>query len=201
MKRAFLLSALAGLLLTPALSACQNSLAPAQLSANRLAAQSSVRTSAAARSDEGLRKGVIELRKVRFSKWDKNVNGVLTRDEVSDENMALPGVISGFKDYDSNNDGQITPAEFLREDVIIFWMNLIRPKVDELFSKHDKDGNRLLTVGEQDKVKLFFSPWPKLKGGDLNQDGVITYSEFEDAYMEVLPFFQQPVDRQALPNI
>jgi Ca2+-binding EF-hand superfamily protein len=112
MKRAFLLSTLVGLLLTPALSACQNS--PVQLSANRLSAQAAPRSSAAIRSDEGLRKGVIELRKVRFSKWDKNVNGVLTRDEVSDENMALPGVISGFKDYDVNNDGQITQAEFLR---------------------------------------------------------------------------------------
>lgn len=196
MKPALLLPLLSSLLL----SACQNSANFAQIEASRLAAQSVPRAQLSVRSDEGLRKGVIELRKVRFNKWDKNVNGVLTRDEVSDEQMALPGVISGFKDYDSNGDGQITLNEFLREDVIVFWMERIRPKVDELFSKHDRDGNRLLTPGEQDKVKLFFSPWPKLKGGDLNQDGVITFSEFEDAYMEVLPFFQQPIDRQAPPS-
>lgn len=176
------------------LSACNNQmLRPAQVP-NLVLAQS-------ARSDQGLREGVIELRKVRFQKWDKNVNGYLSPDEVSDEQMALPGVINGFKDYDTNSDGKIFLDEFLREDTIQFWMGKIRPKVDELFSKHDKDGNRIITKDEADKIKLFFSPWPQLKGGDLNQDGVITFSEFEDAYMKVLPFFQQPLEQNNLPTI
>lgn len=153
------------------------------------------------RSDEGLRKGVIELRKVRFQKWDKNMDGAIVPDEVKDVNMSLPGVIAGFDDYDANHDGKIVMDEFLREDVIQFWMNLIRPKLEELFAKHDSDGNWLLTADEQAKLKLFFSPWPSLKGGDLNGDGVVTFSEFEDAYMTVLPFFQQANrDLSALPQ-
>lgn len=152
------------------------------------------------RSDQGLKDGVIELRKVRFQKWDKNVDGVITRNEVSDDNMKIPGVIDGFHSYDVNSNGKITIKEFLREDVIEFWMNLIRPKLEEQFAKHDKDRNRLITKEEQKKLKLFFSPWPKLNGGDLNKDGVITFSEYEDAYMYVLPFFQQGQEMARLPD-
>lgn len=153
------------------------------------------------RSDEGLRKGVLELRKIRFQKWDTNVSGFLTRDEVTDQQMALPGVIDGFADYDANSDGKIYLEEFLREDTIAFWMEIIRTKIDVLFDKHDLDHNRVITANENAKLKLFFSPWPKLNGGDLNNDGVVTFSEFEDAYMEVLPFFQQTGDQNGgLPS-
>lgn len=190
----------AGLALTALMSGCATQNLPQM--PNRAAVSQLRAGNATVRSDEGLRKGVIELRKVRFQKWDTDVNGYLTRDEVSDQQMALPGVITGFGDYDANKDGKIYLEEFLREDTITFWMGIIRPKVDELFSKHDLDGNRLITQNENAKIKLFFSPWPKLKGGDLNSDGVITFSEFEDAYMEVLPFFQQTNDqKQTLPQI
>ncbi|PIQ26591.1 hypothetical protein COW36_01500 [bacterium (Candidatus Blackallbacteria) CG17_big_fil_post_rev_8_21_14_2_50_48_46] len=192
MKR-FLLAAVA----TSALfTSCASQTLPLVTQPRMTAPVSQLSRQSTVRSDEGLRKGVVELRKVRFQKWDTNISGFLTPDEVSDEQMALPGVITGFKDYDSNGDGKIYLEEFLREDTIQFWMGVIRPKLDELFSKHDLDGNRLITQNENAKLKLFFSPWPKLKGGDLNSDGVITFSEFEDAYMEILPFFQQTSEKQ-----
>lgn len=194
------LSALALTGLTTLLSACAT--APVHPSSPQLAPRhAQMQRFAAGRSDEGLRKGVIALRKQRFQKWDKNFDAVITRNEVRDEDMRLPGVIEGFHSYDVNGDGEITLQEFLRDDVIEFWMNLLRPKLEEQFARLDRDGNRLLTGSEQDKLKLFLSMWPELKGGDANGDGVVTFSEYEDAYMAVLPFFQQRADGAQLPSV
>lgn len=143
-----------------------------------------------ARSDEGLHQGVLALRKQRFERLDLNHDEALTPDEASTEALYLPGLISGFQDYDANGDRKITLTEFLREDVIQYWMDLIRPKIREYFDKVDANRDGVLTGSERQKTDLFFSPMAQLHGGDLNQDGSVTFSEFEDAYMVILPFYQ-----------
>jgi len=152
-----------------------------------------------ARSDEGLHQGVVTLRKQRFEHLDFNHDGVLTPNEASTEALYLPGLISGFQDYDTNGDMKITLSEFLREDVIQYWMDLLRPKIHEYFDRADSNRDGVLKGSEREKTDLFFSPMPQLHGGDLNQDGSVTFSEFEDAYMVILPVYQpDPNGQQGL---
>lgn len=147
-------------------------------------------TVAKARTDAGLRAGVIELRKLRFKKLDANVDGAIARNEASDEALRLPGVIETFADYDVSGDGRIVMEEFLRDDVIAWWMTELRPRIQALFMKTDTNGDLKLTGKELEKIKLFFSLFPETHGGDLNQDGEIPYLEYEDAYMIALPKVQ-----------
>lgn len=142
------------------------------------------------RSPEGVRKGVIQLRKIRFDKWDtKPQDGLLTRAEVDDRALTLPnGLINGFDDYDVNRDGQITFQEFLREEVIHFWMELYLDIVDSEFVIRDRDNNGVLSGPELPELKELFARWPELNGGDLDHDGQVSYSEFQDAYMQVAPY-------------
>jgi len=144
----------------------------------------------APRFSDGLRRGVIQLRRIRFDKWDLNPqDGVLTRLEVSDRNLTLPNdLIKGFADYDVNSDGKITFEEFLREEVIQMWMDLYADIVDGEFMIRDRNHNGVLDGSELAELRELFSRWPQLKGGDLNGDGVVHYSEFEDAYMQVVPW-------------
>jgi Ca2+-binding EF-hand superfamily protein len=159
-------------------------------------------TAIAARSDAGLRAGVVALRTQRFERLDQNHDGAIARDEATDQALALPGVVSGFADYDADHDGAITLAEFLREDVIAWWSTEIRFKVRELFQKLDRNGDMQLVGAEREKVTLFFSTHPQLHGGDLDQDGRVTFTEFEDAYMVVLPIYQPPPpSADALPKL
>ena len=156
----------------------------------------------AARSDAGLHAGVVELRKLRFRKLDQNEDGAVVRHEASDEALRLPGVIETFADYDADGDGRIVIAEFLREDVIRWWMTELRPRIQALFMKTDANGDLKLTGKELEKIKLFFSLFPETHGGDLNQDGEIPYLEYEDAYMIALPKLQpQKAERDLLARI
>lgn len=150
-----------------------------------------------ARSDAGLHAGVVELRKVRFKKLDQDVDGAITRDEATDEALRLPGVIETFADYDVSGDGRITLPEFLREDVIRWWMGELRPRIQALFLKSDTNGDLKLTGKELEKIKLFFSLFPETHGGDLDQNGEIPYLEYEDAYMIALPKLQPQATERA----
>ncbi|MBF2054483.1 MAG: EF-hand domain-containing protein [Candidatus Sericytochromatia bacterium] len=154
-----------------------------------------------ARYSDGLRRGVIQLRRIRFDKWDLNpTDGVLTRQEVSDRNLALPNdLITGFHDYDVNRDGRITFEEFLREEVIEMWMDLYADIVDGEFLIRDLNNNRVLDGAELQELRELFSRWPQLNGGDLNRDGRVSYAEFEDAYMQVVPWLSS-LRSQTLPQ-
>lgn len=143
-----------------------------------------------ARTDAGLRAGVVELRKLRFKKLDLNADGAVARSEASDEALRLPGVIETFADYDASGDGRIVIDEFLRDDVIKWWMDELRPRIQALFIKTDSNNDFKLTGKELERIKLYFSLWPETHGGDLNQDGEVPYGEYEDAYMYALPKIQ-----------
>ncbi len=149
-----------------------------------------VAASVKARTDAGLRAGVVELRKLRFKKLDLNVDGAVTRAEASDEALRLPGVIETFADYDVSGDGRIVIDEFLRDDVISWWMTELRPRIQALFIKTDANNDFKLTGKELERIKLYFSLWPETHGGDLNQDGEVPFGEYEDAYMYTLPKVQ-----------
>lgn len=156
-----------------------------------------------AKTDAGLRAGVVELRKLRFKRLDLNEDGALTRSEASDEALRLPGVVEGFADYDVNGDGRIPfEPEFLREDVIHWWMGELRPKMQEMFFRIDTNRDFKLTGKELDTIKLYFSLYPETHGADLNQDGEVPFGEFEDAYMYILPKIQpQPTEQAFLKKL
>lgn len=143
-----------------------------------------------ARTDAGLHAGVVELRKLRFKKLDLNFDGALIRSEASDEALRLPGVVETFADYDASGDGRIVIEEFLREDVIRWWMGELRPRMQTQFFKLDTNRDFKLTGKELDQIKLYFSLWPETHGSDLNQDGEVPFGEYEDAYMYTLPKVQ-----------
>jgi hypothetical protein len=155
----------------------------------------------AARSDAGMHDGVVALRKLRFKKLDLNESGDLTRAEASDQALLLPGFVNGFDDYDADHDGRITLTEFLREDVIQWWLSDLRPQIAGYFRQMDTNRDGALTAKERDRLTLFLSQHPELHGGDLNQDGKVDASEFEDAYMVVLPDYQPAPERSSrLPS-
>jgi len=155
----------------------------------------------AAKGDAHLRAGVIKLRELRFKKLDINKNGAITPDEAADSALAVPGIIQGFGDYDANQDGQITVPEFLRDDVITFWMNELRPEIQKLFLKSDTNRDFKLTGAEKTKPQLYFNLFPECQGGDFDGDGAITYTEYEDAYMIALPKVQPPAPERDRPAL
>lgn len=142
-------------------------------------------------SAQGIRDGVIVLRKQRFQRLDwKIMDGVLTPDEVEDSALVIPGIISGFGDYDADQDGKITLEEFLRDDVIENWIDAVSPKLQEQFSSLDANHDGVLKGSERKRLNLFFMLYPEQNGGDLNHDDIVSISEYEDAYMAVLPSMQ-----------
>lgn len=143
-----------------------------------------------ARTDAGLREGVVALRKQRFKALDLNGDGALVPSEASDNALKLPGIIETFADYDANGDGKIVLDEFLRDDVIRYWMGELRPRVQAMFQRIDVNRDFKLTGAELEKIKLYFSMFPETHGADLNQDGEVPYGEFEDAYVYTLPKMQ-----------
>lgn len=159
-----------------------------------------LRAGFAARSDAGLRAGVVELRRVRFKKLDLNQDEQLTRQEASDDALRHPGIIETFADYDTNGDNHITFAEFLHEGVIQWWMAEIRPRIQRMFTKADENRDGMLKGKELDSIKLYFSLFPETHGADLNRDGVVPFSEFEDAYMYTLPKIQPQGPELTLPG-
>ncbi|MGV3525403.1 MAG: hypothetical protein ACO1RX_14325 [Candidatus Sericytochromatia bacterium] len=178
--------ALVGCLLT----ACQASPGPLPVSP-RVAVANTSRPQAR-RTEESLYNGVVQLRRLRFDGWDTQPkDDTLTRNEVSDQNLKVPGLVSGFGDYDANRDGKIAFAEFLREDVVGLWMDIYADLTDNEFVARDLDRNHLLEGGELLELRTFFSRWPELHGGDLNQDGQIDYDEFQEAYMRIAPFLNR----------
>ncbi len=158
--------------------------APQVNPANRVQSQTSQM-----RSREGLRQGVILLRRVRFDKWDlKPKDDQLTRDEVRDQDLKLPGLINGFNDYDTNRDSRISFNEFLREDIIAMWSDIYADLTDNEFIVRDTDGNRQIEGAELQSLKELFKRWPELNHGDINNDGRVSYDEFQDTYMQVAPW-------------
>lgn len=159
-----------------------------------------------ATSAQGIRDGVLALRKQRFQRLDwKIMDGALTPDEVEDSALVIPGIITGFGDYDADHDGRITLDEFLREDVIQNWIDAVTPKLEDQFYSMDLNHDGYLKGTERKSLNLFFMLYPELHGGDLNEDGGVTQSEYEDAYMAVLPSMQPARNaapkRTALPVI
>jgi Ca2+-binding EF-hand superfamily protein len=150
-----------------------------------------------ARTDAGLREGVIVLRKQRFKQLDLNGDGALVPGEASDSALRLPGIVEGFADYDANGDGKIVIEEFLRDDVIRYWMGELRPRIQTMFQRIDTNHDFKLTGAELEKIKLYFSMFPETHGADLNQDGEVPYGEFEDAYVSTLPKVQPQPQEQA----
>lgn len=142
-----------------------------------------------ARSSEGLRKGIVQLRRIRFDKWDlKPKDDHLTRDEVSDQNLQLPELNTSFADYDANRDGRISFGEFLREDVIAMWSALYADITENEFYVLDRNDNQLIDGAELPALRELFAPWPELQGGDRNGDGRVDFDEFQDSYMQVAPW-------------
>lgn len=177
-------------LLSCLVTACQASpnalISPARVAVAKASPSQSVRT------EESLYNGVVQLRRLRFDGWDTQPkDDALTRNEVSDQNLKVPGLIAGFADYDANRDGKIAFAEFLREDVVGLWMDIYADLTDNEFVARDLDRNHLLEGGELLELRTFFGRWPELHGGDLNQDGQIDYDEFQEAYMRIAPFLNR----------
>jgi hypothetical protein len=133
---------------------------------------------------ELLSAGVTTIRTARFKKLDTNADQRLRLGEVRDLDLRLPGVISGFKDYDANGDGDIVLSEFLHADVIAFYVAFYDSIVEDNFFLSDLNRDRVLTGAERDELTQKLRPWPALNGGDADGDGMIDYAEYLKAYLQ-----------------
>lgn len=132
---------------------------------------------------ELLQTGVVNIRTSRFKKLDTNADQRLRLGEVRDLDLRLPGVISGFNDYDSNRDGDIVLSEFLNAGVISFYTAFYDSIIEDNFFLSDLNRDRVLTGSERNELTQKMRPWPALNGGDADNNGMINYTEYLKAYL------------------
>lgn len=133
---------------------------------------------------ELLNAGVLKIRTARFQTLDTNADQRLRLGEVRDLDLRLPGVISGFKDYDANGDGEIVLNEFLHGGVIAFYTAFYDSIVEDNFFLSDLNRDRVLTGDERSDLTQKLRPWPALNGGDSDGDGMIDYREYLTGYLQ-----------------
>ncbi len=134
-------------------------------------------------ADDILVAGVQNIRLARFQRLDRNQDKQLLRDEVKDLDLRLPGLINGFQDYDKDQDGRITPQEFLHEGVLRFYEDFYGSIIEDNFFLSDRNRDRVLTDEERSELNQMLRAWPELQGGDSDKDGMIDYLEYLKAYL------------------
>lgn len=162
-----------------ALVACQ----PSTVNVSRLQQPNVLNSQSTQSIAELLQTGVANIRTARFKKLDANADGRLRLGEVRDLDLRLPSVISGFKDYDANQDGDIVLAEFLHAGVISFYAAFYDSIVEDNFFLSDLNRDRVLTGDERHELNQKLRPWPALQGGDADGNGMINYAEYLKAYL------------------
>lgn len=164
------------------LSACQSSpIVPSALQPAPVTQQSTLARQSIA---ELLNAGVVNIRTARFKTLDANADQRLRLGEVRDLDLRLPGVISGFKDYDANGDGEIVISEFLHTGVIAFYTAFYDSIVEDNFFLSDLNRDRVLTGDERNELTQKLRSWPALNGGDTDGDGMIDYREYLIGYLQ-----------------
>uniref|UniRef100_A0A914YSQ5 EF-hand domain-containing protein n=1 Tax=Panagrolaimus superbus TaxID=310955 RepID=A0A914YSQ5_9BILA len=108
----------------------------------------------------------VQVKKAEFDMLDSNSDGILSLDEFSsfyrkqeeekdstDNNKKY--YVGLFKEFDENNDKQLSQTEVKR---ILSKRFLLKPKQNfgQLFEKFDSDGNGLLNLGEYQKFDQTF---------------------------------------------
>uniref|UniRef100_A0AC35GJ75 EF-hand domain-containing protein n=1 Tax=Panagrolaimus sp. PS1159 TaxID=55785 RepID=A0AC35GJ75_9BILA len=106
----------------------------------------------------------VQVKKAEFDQLDSNSDGILSLDEFStfyrkqDEDKTVNNkkyYIGLFKEFDENNDKQLSQTEVKR---ILSKRFLLKPKENfgQLFEKFDSDGNGALNLGEYQKFDQTF---------------------------------------------
>jgi Ca2+-binding EF-hand superfamily protein len=106
----------------------------------------------------------VQVKKAEFDQLDSNSDGILSLDEFStfyrkqDEDKTVNNkkyYIGLFKEFDENNDKQLSQTEVKR---ILSKRFLLKPKENfgQLFEKYDSDGNGALNLGEYQKFDQTF---------------------------------------------
>lgn len=188
MKIRFAMLGLFGLNLS-LLGACQRPLpamnTPASVLTQRAAQPTAQAAINGARQTPGeiLEAGVIAIRKARFASLDKNADARLVVGEVRDLDLRLPGVITGFKDYDADQNGEIILSEYLHAGVLSFYRAFYDSIIEDNFFLSDLNRDRVLTGDERNELNQKLRPWPELNGGDQDGDQMIDYLEYLKGYL------------------
>ena len=155
----------------------------------------------AAQSKAAAEKAIHAMFRASFKAADKNGDKKLTIDE-------MPGVLPApalnanavivsedakqmFKKLDANKDGHIGYREFASKENEASAIKGFRAAVSKIFTTLDKNGDHLLTEAE-----LKDSEYAMAKN-DLNKNGKITVSEFENAFAAAQSAGPDPVEPPA----
>lgn len=133
-----------------------------------------------------------------FIQLDKNADGFLSFEELEEGlqdvaqifHLQEPDVRDMLKAADTNNDGKIDYTEFIAA-ALQKEMLLKRDNLRGAFRMFDVDGDGKVT---KDELKQVFGVsshgeevWDEIMADvDKNQDGEISYAEFEEAMMNIL---------------
>jgi Ca2+-binding EF-hand superfamily protein len=93
-----------------------------------------------------------------------------------------------FAKLDLNKDGFVTYREFARPDAVQAAIVFYRSEVAKAFASLDKNGDHYLSANEVEGSAFKFADL------DLNKNGKVTLSEFEDAFVRVLGGGPDPVE-------
>lgn len=180
--------------------------------ANHLVSASSATSAAlAAQSKANVEKNIHAMFRAAFVTADANQDGRLSLAELP-TNLPMPTVPGSdaqptaagdpdaaraamMNELDVNKDGAVTFREFSRQDAQQAAIVFFRSECARIFTGLDKNGDHALVAGE-----LQGSPYA-MDDLDLNQNGKITESEFEDGLVKKVGGGPDPVPAPAVdPN-
>lgn len=145
---------------------------------------------AQAKSVSGVSQAINQMIKAAFVAADKDGNGSLSLQELPvgepinpadpgapiDPNMARKDLMAKL---DANKDGKVDLREFTRPEVVKPLVAQVRFQAGVAFSNLDRNGDRALMANE-----LAGAPFT-MEQLDLNKNGKVTISEFEDAITRI----------------